>query len=139
MGRNDTDDMKNLKDFKNFISIKSEPSAITAITTICILFLIVVLAAVIALIVNWLHLTTLNSNTLSLYQLTLRSEMATPELLTQTEKQLIALRNTTSNTFTTPTIANNTANNILALLKNWQLAILPYKYYFNNNYADQAA
>ena len=75
--------MKNLKDFKNFISIKREPSAITAISAICIIFMLITAGAIIGLIFNWRQITTLNSNALSLYRLTLQTEISTPELLTQ--------------------------------------------------------
>lgn len=82
--------MKNLKDFKNFISIKSEPSAITAISTICIIMILLISASIVGLILNWLQVHKINSNMLSIYKLTLQTELAAPEILTKLEEQLMA-------------------------------------------------
>ena len=127
--------MKNLKDFKNFISIKREPSAITAISTICMFFMIVIAGAIIGVIVYWLQFLTLNSNALSLYQLTLQTEISTPEIMSQVQKQLIAYNNISG--FTSLSSINATTNEILSWAKIRQLQILRYKFYFNSVYNEQ--
>lgn len=45
--------------------------------------MIIVAGAITGLIINWLQVLAINSNALSLYELTLQTEISTPELLTQ--------------------------------------------------------
>jgi hypothetical protein len=136
--KTDSDDFKNLKDFKNFISLKSQPSAITALSTICLFFVLLISSSTIGLIVNWYNIITINQNMMNLSQLTLYSELATPEVMTQTEKEIIALSSSSWNitNFTPFETSNSRLLSIISALKVWQLNLLPYKYSFNSNYND---
>jgi hypothetical protein len=127
-----------LKDFKNFISIKNEPSAITALSTICLLFILILSASIVGLILNYLEVSTVNRNILELYKLTLQSEMVASELLAQTEQVLLAYQLAQTNTsgFSSVAAINQTVTAYLALGKAWQLSILPYKYFFDDEYVN---
>ncbi len=62
--------------------------------------------------------------------------MATPQILSQTEKAIIAQGNSSGITSVAET--NITLKYIISKLKEWQLNILPYKYYFNSAYNEQS-
>ena len=59
--------------------------------------------------------------------------MVLPELLTQVEKEVFAyeLANTNTPGFTSISSINQTLNYIIKLSEQWQLEILPFRYFFN--------
>lgn len=132
--KNEADDFKNLKDFKNFISIRREPSAITALSTICLLFIIIFTSCLLGLIANHLDLSENTQNAIKLYELTMNSELACPEALSQLQKYKVAFELAGSTSFPSAAEIEKRGRDVIELAKDWQLSILPYKYYFAQDY-----
>ena len=101
---------------------------------ICSLFLLVFLGSVIGLIFNFQAAVTTNTNILAIFKLNLEIEMATSEVLSLMNMNVYRTTRPGITGLASPITTRQEILTISNRAKQWQVEILPLKYFFQPDY-----